>query len=187
VLNEIGLAAIGRIDIRRIARPVLEELRDQTRETVSLSLLEGRNLRFVDCVEGRRAVRVGDRTGVVLPAHCTAAGKAILAALPPTELARRYHGRELATRTVSSIAAWDALHAERLAIRRDGYARNSQEGENGVSAIAVAVRDLTSAPLAAIAVVLPSSRMPDGDAMLPLVEATVGAAHTIEGLLRAEL
>jgi DNA-binding IclR family transcriptional regulator len=187
VLNEIGLAAIGRIDIRRIARPVLEELRDQTCETVSLSLLEGRNLRFVDCVEGSRAVRVGDRTGVVLPAHCTAAGKAILAALPPTELARRYHDRELTTRTVSSIATWDALDAELLAIRRDGYARNSQEGENGVSAIAVAVRDLTSAPLAAIAVVLPSSRMQDGDAMLPLVEATVGAAQAIQRLLRAEL
>jgi DNA-binding IclR family transcriptional regulator len=187
VLSEIGLAAIGRIDIRRIARSALEELSGQTCETVSLSLLEGRNLRFVDCVEGRRAVRVGDRTGVVLPAHCTAAGKAILAALPPTELARRYRDRELATRTPSSIATWKELEAELLVIRRDGYARNTEEGESGVSAIAVAVRDRTDAPLAAIAVVLPSSRMPEGDAILPLVAGTVRAVQTIQGLLRAEL
>ena len=187
VLSEIGLAAIGRIDIRRIARSALEELSGQTCETVSLSLLEGRNLRFVDCVEGRRVVRVGDRTGVVLPAHCTAAGKAILAALPPTELARRYRDRELATRTPSSIATWKELEAELLAIRRDGYARNTEEGESGVSAIAVAVRDRTDAPLAAIAVVLPSSRMPEGYAILPLVAGTVRAVQTIQGLLRAEL
>lgn len=187
VLNEIGLAAIGRIDIRRVARPVLEELRDQTAETVSLSLLEGRDVRFVSCVEGRRAVRVGDRTGVVLPAHCTAAGKAILAALPPVELTRRYRDRELTARTPASIAHWDALERELAAIRRDGYARNRQEGESGVSALAVAVRDLTDAPLAAIAVVMPSSRAPGREATGPLVASMGRSAHAIQRLLRAEL
>src|SRR6187551_3086976 len=49
-LNEIGLAAINRIDIRRVARPVLEELRDRTQETASLAVLEGTTIRFVDCV-----------------------------------------------------------------------------------------------------------------------------------------
>jgi DNA-binding IclR family transcriptional regulator len=187
VLNEIGLAAIGRIDIRRVARPVLEELRERTSETVSLSLLEGRAVRFVDCVEGRRAVRVGDRTGVVLPAHCTAAGKAILAALPPIELARRYRDRELTTRTPASITTWDALQRELEEIRRDGYARNSQEGESGISALAVAVRDLTDAPLAAIAVVMPSSRAPGPAAAGLLVDAMARAAQTVQELLRAEL
>jgi DNA-binding IclR family transcriptional regulator len=187
VLNEIGLAAIGRIDIRRVARPVLEDLREQTAETVSLSLLEGREVRFVSCVEGRRAVRVGDRTGVVLPAHCTAAGKAILAALPPVELARRYRDRELTTRTPASITTWEALERELQAIRRDGYARNSQEGESGVSALAMAVRDLTDAPLAAIAVVMPSSRAPGPDASGPLVAQMARAVQTIQALLRAEL
>jgi DNA-binding IclR family transcriptional regulator len=51
VLNEIGLAAIGGIDIRRVARPVLEDLRERTQETISLSLLEGHDIRFIDCVE----------------------------------------------------------------------------------------------------------------------------------------
>jgi DNA-binding IclR family transcriptional regulator len=186
-LNEIGLAAIGRIDIRRVARPVLEELREQTSETVSLSLLEGRNVRFVDCVESRRAVRVGDRTGVVLPAHCTAAGKAILAALPPTELARRYRDRELTIRTPASIASWDALSRELERIRRDGFAVNRQEGESGVSAVAVALRDPTDAPLAAIAVVVPSSRMPHPDAGGSLVPGMLRAGAAIQGLLRGQV
>lgn len=65
-LLEIGLAAIGRVDIRHAARPVLEQLSEDTQETVSLLLLEGDSVRFIDCVEGSRAVRVASRTGIVL-------------------------------------------------------------------------------------------------------------------------
>jgi DNA-binding IclR family transcriptional regulator len=187
VLNEIGLAAIGRIDIRRVARPVLEDLRDQTRETVSLSLLEGRNVRFVDCVESPRAVRVGNRTGIVFPAHCTAGGKAILAALPPVELTRRYRDRELTARTRSSIADWDALERDLAQVREKGYAVNLEEGEPGVCAVATALRDPTGAPLGAIAVVVPAGRMPDPPSGRALVPALLRAREAIEGFLRAEL
>jgi DNA-binding IclR family transcriptional regulator len=187
VLTEIGLAAIGRIDIRLVARPILEELREQTRETISLTLLEGRNVRFIDCVESPRTVRVGDRTGVVLPAHCTAAGKAILAALPRVELSRRYNDRELATRTPTSIATWDRLMTELESVRRRGYAVNDEEGEEGICAVAVAVRDLTDAPLASLAVVLPSGRMAKADLHRDLVPVLSRAAVTVQGFLRARL
>jgi DNA-binding IclR family transcriptional regulator len=187
VLNEIGLAAIGRIDIRRVAHAALVDLRDQTQETVSLSLLEGRNIRFVDCVEGSRAVRVGDRTGIVFPAHCTAGGKAILAALPPVELARRYRDRELTARTPASVASWDALETELAAIRRDGYAVNQQESESGVCAVATAVRDLTDAPLAAVAVVVPAGRFLGPEDAESLVPDLLRASESIQDLLHAEL
>jgi DNA-binding IclR family transcriptional regulator len=42
---------ISRLDIRRIARPVLEQLRDKTKETASLAVLEGTMIRFVECYE----------------------------------------------------------------------------------------------------------------------------------------
>jgi DNA-binding IclR family transcriptional regulator len=186
VLNEIGLAAIGRIDIRLVARPVLEELSEQTQETVSLSLLEGRNVRFVDGVESPRSVRVGNRTGLVLPAHCTAAGKAILAALPGIELARRYQDRELITRTHSSISTWDLLEEELEQVRRCGYALNDQEGEDGICAVAAAVRDLTDAPLASLAIVLPATRMTQTDTT-SFVPMLMTAVETVQRLLRAQL
>ncbi|SDJ74353.1 IclR family transcriptional regulator [Nonomuraea jiangxiensis] len=187
VLHEIGLAAIGRIDIRSVARPVLEELSEQTRETVSLSLIEGRNVRFVDCVESPRTVRVGDRTGIVMPAHCTAAGKAILAGLSPMELDRRYQDRTLVTRTPNSISTWERLERELALVRRHGYALNEQEGEEGVCAVAVAVRDLTNAPLAALAVLLPAARIGQADARRDFVPLLDGAAASVQRLLRASL
>jgi DNA-binding IclR family transcriptional regulator len=186
VLNEIGLAAIGRIDIRLVARPVLEELSEQTQETVSLSLLEGRNVRFVDGVESPRSVRVGNRTGLVLPAHCTAAGKAILAALPRIELARRYQDHELIARTPSSISSWEMLEDDLEQVRRRGYALNAEEGEEGICAVAAAVRDLTNAPLASLAVVLPATRMAQAEAA-SFVPALMNAVDTVQRLLRAQL
>jgi DNA-binding IclR family transcriptional regulator len=187
VLNEIGLSAIGRIDIRRVAHPVLEELRDQTGETTSLSLLEGRDVRFIDCVESPRTVRVGDRTGVVIPAHCTAGGKAILAALSLTELSRRYAGQDLSARTTASVVSWEALQRELEEIGRTGYAINMEEGETGICAVAAALRDLTGAPLAAVAVVVPASRMPDLGTAHSLAPLVTEAAKTIEERLLAEL
>ncbi|MEO3867888.1 IclR family transcriptional regulator [Nonomuraea sp. B12E4] len=185
VLHEIGLAAIGRIDIRSVARPVLEELSERTRETVSLSLIEGRNVRFLDCVESPRTVRVGDRTGIVMPAHCTAAGKALLAGLSETELDRRFQDRTLVTRTPNSISTWERLEKELALVRRHGYALNEQEGEEGVCAVAVAVRDLANAPLAALAVLLPAARIGQADARRDFVPLLDRAAAAVQRLLRA--
>lgn len=131
VLIELGLAATGRIDIRQLAQPALEELRDRTRETVSVSILEGRDVRFVDCIEGTRSVRVGLRTGKVMRAHCTAAGKALLAALPLAELHRRYPDGELEGQTEASVTSWAALEAELAEIRAGGLAYNREEGSWG--------------------------------------------------------
>src|SRR4051794_9582178 len=88
-LNAIGLAAISRIDIRRVARPVLEELQEHSRETASLAVLEGGTIRFADGVESARSARGGTRPGVAGPAHAPAVGRAILAQLRRSEVERR--------------------------------------------------------------------------------------------------
>lgn len=171
-LYEIALAAIGRTDIRRVVLPALQALSLSTRETASLLFLEGNQVRFIDCVESPRSVRVGSRTGVVLPAHCTAGGKAILAALSEVELERRYPDRRLEVRTANSIGSWDELLSELERVRGEGHAVNVGEGESGISAVGVAVPDLIGAPLAAIAVAVPTTRMPTqeaGDEFAPMI------------------
>ncbi|MDT0443654.1 IclR family transcriptional regulator [Streptomyces johnsoniae] len=187
VLGEIGLAAIGRIDIRQVARPFLEQVRDSTQETTSLSLLEGRNVRFIDCVESPRSVRVGDRTGVVLPAHCTAAGKAILAAMPEAELSRRFADRELTTRTEFSVSDWQALLAELAEIRRAGFAMNVEEGERGISAVAAVLRDRAQTPLASVAVVVPAHRLAARTDARKLAEDLLPVRDRLQELLHAQV
>jgi DNA-binding IclR family transcriptional regulator len=184
-LHAVGLAAISRIDIRRSARPVLEELQEETRETASLAVLEGTDIRFVDAVESTRSVRVGNRTGMVRLAHTSAVGKAILAELPPAELRRRYPDEELDTRTPAAVHSREALFAELAEIRRTGYALNWEESVEGVSAVAVALRDPTGAPVASLAIAAPSSRMRSVDAVRAFAPLLTAAARRVEEALRA--
>ncbi|MFE8958627.1 IclR family transcriptional regulator [Streptomyces iakyrus] len=148
-------------DLITLARPHLERLADTVRETTHLAVLGGNATRFLDGVEGPQALRVGHRTGALLPAHVTSGGKALLAELPPERLRALYPnglpgGGPMALEDVQRLAAG------LTAIRRTGWALNLQESERGVNAVGACVRDRTGTAVAAVAVAAPSARCPKG-------------------------
>jgi DNA-binding IclR family transcriptional regulator len=184
-LHAIGMAAISRIDIRRLAQPVLEQLRDQTRETSSLAILEGTMSRFIECCEGLSTVRVGSRTGIVRYAHTSAIGKALLATLPDAELNRRYPDEELPAATPSSITTRHQLMLELAQVRRQGFALNWEESSDGVSAVAVALLDPSGSPLAAVSVAMPAMRAGSIAGIRALAPDVLRAAEVIQEQLRS--
>ena len=175
-LIEIGLSALGSMDIRTIARPLLERLCDEVHETVHLVLLQDASVMFLDSVETSRSLRIGSRLGRLMPAHCTAAGKAILAQLPPAELERLHPDGHLERLTGRSLTTMAELAAELEAVRDRGYAVNFGESEDDVAAVAVAVPLQT----AAITVSAPITRLAEADA--PQIAAA--AARAAEELAR---
>ncbi|MEU7003683.1 IclR family transcriptional regulator [Nonomuraea sp. NPDC046570] len=161
-LLEIGLAAIGNMDVRALARPLLEELASAFGETVHLVTLEGAAVRYLDAVESPRALRVAARTGSTFAAHCTASGKALLAQLDDRRLAVLFPaGAALPAQTPLSIAGWPELREELRLIRERGYAVNRGESDEGVASVAVAVPASAHLPPTAIAVSAPLSRLPE--------------------------
>lgn len=178
-LIDLQRTAPERLDFRLAARPALEHLQVRTRETVSLALLEGSTTRFVDDLEGSHAVRVGSRTGVTFPAHCTAAGKAMLATLSPAELNRRYPHHQLSSCTSASVNTREQLDRELDQVRRNGYALNLAEAEDGICAVAAATPTLVNLPPAAIAIVVPAQRMPDAAVSYALAPAVLEACQGI--------
>ncbi|HZV50512.1 MAG TPA: IclR family transcriptional regulator [Candidatus Dormibacteraeota bacterium] len=159
-LINVGLAALQGIDIRRAAQPILQALREEVRETVSLTVLEGDRVRFLESIEGPEDVRVSSRLGQSRPAHCTAAGKVLLAWLPRHELERLYPKQELPAATPGSITSLEALERELETVRARGYATNFEESTPGLHAIAVTVPGPDGRPAAAIAISAPASRLP---------------------------
>jgi len=178
-LVEIGLAAVRHMDIRRHARPVLEELAGRYGETAHLSVLEAGKVRYLDAVESSRALRVAARTGTALAANCTASGKAMLAALPAPELAALFPdgpgAPALPALTGHSITGRGQLEDELAAVRARGFALNREESEDGVASVAVAVLDGGRAPVAALSVSAPVSRLPDRLAGEIAAQLRVGA------------
>jgi len=158
-LVEIGLAAIRQMDIRLHARPVLEGLAASFAETAHLAVLEGATVRYLDAVESSRALRVAARTGAALPASCTASGKAMLAALPETEVVALFAGEALPALTKRSVTNLEDLLAELRETRGRGYALNTEESEDGVASVAVPILGRKDAPAAALVVSAPVTRL----------------------------
>jgi DNA-binding IclR family transcriptional regulator len=183
-LAEIGRARVATADLRRLARPIVEDLAARTAETVHLAVLDGRSVRYVDAVESTRALRVAARTGRSLPAHCTAAGKALLAALAPRQVSALLAGVDLEAATDRSITAPGALARHLAAARRLGHAVNVEESEEGVASVAAAGRDRAGRPLAAISVAGPVARM-DASRRAVLAAEVRGAVARLEEVLRA--
>lgn len=181
-LLNLGLSAVQRLDLRTIARTHLEELSRQVEETVNLLVLEGASIRFVDCVEGPRALRVAGRVGLRRPATTVSVGKAILAQFPAAELDLLYPPQEplpvLTSDTVADRAALDEQLAE---IRRRGYATNFRESDPEIRAIGVALSGRMANLLAGVAISAPVSRLPDEN--VPHVAAAV--METVRRIERA--
>lgn len=168
-------------DLVTAAHSALRQLASSLCETAHLMVLEGNGVRFVDGVEGPQTLRVGTRTGMLLPAHATSGGKTLLAELPDDQLAALYP-RGLPGGEATALTDLSALRRELAAIRRRGYATNNEESERGVSAVGAVVRDRSGHAVAAVAVAAPSSRSRRGR-LRELAPHVIDAAHTITAAL----
>jgi IclR family acetate operon transcriptional repressor len=154
----------GLAHLRAVARPHLERISEQTGETVNLVVLDGERVVYVDQVEGTRRVRMFTAVGTAAPAHTTGSGKAILAYGTPGAAAALYADREPLERlTPGTLVTVAELEDDFARIRARGYALDEEEHEIGVGCIAAPVFDAAGAPVAAISVSGPTTRILHGD------------------------
>lgn len=161
VLLRIGLSSVNNLEIRTLIHPFLEELRDETRETVHSAVLQDSEVTFIDCAESPQALRVAARVGTLMWAHCTSVGKAWLACESDDFLRGLYPSSRLPALTPNSITSRAALLTELANVRRRGFAYSEGESEVGVGSVAAAVCDGLGRPVAGISVSAPLARMDD--------------------------
>jgi DNA-binding IclR family transcriptional regulator len=125
-----------------ICMPILQRLADETNELARLALAQGDELRWVAQAEGsHRRIRLTAELGQPVVLHASATGKAWLASLPDEEALRIVLAHGMEARTEHTITSVDALLAEVRRVREQGYATAIEEGDNGVLAVAVAIRE----------------------------------------------
>ncbi len=150
------LAANSRHVLTPTMRPFLENLARETSEGASLTVLEGLNVRFLDQAIVGQGLRAITLVGTTFPAHCTANGKILLAALPRAVL-RRMLPKKLESRTYRTITDPERLMDELDRIATEGVAYDREEHEVGISAIAALVVD-DAKNYAAISAAMPTAR-----------------------------
>ncbi len=180
-LVRMALSIVQQIDVRTASRDVMKRLAAQLGETTHLAELRGGDIFFLSTVEGPRSLRIGDRTGMTLPAYSTSTGKVLLAALTPAELRVALPSRlpALTARTHTSRKQLDAELAE---VRERGYATNFGESEIDVYSVAVPVRDIAHRVRAALALATPPTRLSE-DAVPAIARELAAAAQEISHTL----
>jgi DNA-binding IclR family transcriptional regulator len=154
-----GFATVGRLDIRSILKPSMESVCASLGETIQLMELVGSKVRFIGSVESARTLRTTSRIGVMLPAHCSSGGKALLAELTSAQLDALYPDDEIPPETSRSISTREELDTELESVRQRGFATAEGEGEVDVAAVGVVLRDAAGRIPAAIAASGPRSRV----------------------------
>jgi DNA-binding IclR family transcriptional regulator len=157
-LWELGIKAVAGLDLRDVARPVLERLHEATQETVHITILtEEGQMVFLDKIDSTKAIRPNVQLGAPHPSYCTANGKAILAFLPEARRDRLLGG-ELHQYTSTTIASAEELLPHFLSIRRRGFAVNNGEYREDVSGVAAPIFDRSACVIAALGISMLTSR-----------------------------
>jgi DNA-binding IclR family transcriptional regulator len=181
--TELSLAALGTVDVRSLALPVMEELRDTTGETVTLSFVIGNQRVYVAQVESRQDVRMTVEVGRRAPLYAGASGRAILMTFAEVELDHYLSAvalTPLTDRTLHDRATLaDVLTADRLR----GYTDSSGERDPYAAAVAAPVVGRSTRAFACFSVCGPRDRL-DAAARDRCGPLAVAAADRLTDLLR---
>jgi DNA-binding IclR family transcriptional regulator len=157
-LLQLGVRMHGDVDMRAVARPVMESLRDHLGETVNLTIREGDEVVYIEKATPNRMIHVQQLIGARAPLHVTAVGKLMLGA-GGDEAIRAYAERtNLPAYTRNTLSDLNRLREACLRGIADGYALDDEEAELDVGCIGVLLYDDTGRVAGGLSISAPIER-----------------------------
>lgn len=155
----VGGKVISQNDLYHVAKPEIEELAEETGESVQLGIEEHGTGYYLYQTRGPKAVRTDSVIGTERPLHVTAFGKVILAFLSEDRVQEIVEQHGLPKVTENSITEYDALLEELSLIRDRGVAFDESELIVGIQCVAAPIFDQDEEVIGAISVSGPRKRM----------------------------
>jgi len=151
----------------------LRRLRDVTGETSQLLAPVQHKMTVLEQCVSTQPIKVSGTVGFQAPMYSCAPGKAVLAALPQSELEELFKTVRLKQFTPNTLATRSALEADLAKTRKRGYALDLAEGIEAIHCVAAVICDEYQHPVAAITVMAPAFRLKPAN-------FAVTAQHVIE-------
>ncbi len=155
---EVGATFINQTSLRSVSFHEMETLSEITQETIHLVTLEGMEIVYIEKINSPRPYSLDTRVGSRSPAHCTAAGKAILAFLEPVALDRLLK-LPLKRYTPHTITDPELLREELARVRSDCCAMDREEIEPNLYCLAAPILDHRREAVGAIGIAGPATRI----------------------------
>ncbi|MGH7442234.1 MAG: IclR family transcriptional regulator, partial [bacterium] len=157
-LFELGNAVLSKLNMRAHALPFLRELRDRTRETVQLSIVDQNEVLYIDVLESPEKIGVKAAIGERAPLYCTAAGKIWLAGLPDDRFSEVLKGMEMRAYTPTTVVSLDKLKDDLSKARESGVSRDLREFNEDLCGLGAAIKNYRGRVIACISLAVPASR-----------------------------
>ncbi|WP_406472375.1 IclR family transcriptional regulator C-terminal domain-containing protein [Streptomyces sp. NBC_01615] len=172
---ELGYARLSTLTLADIAQPHLADLAGQVRESTSLAVLDGAEVRYVARVAAEQITSARITPGTRLPAYATSMGRVLLADLPEADRQERIGALRPQALTPHTLTSAAALGGALDRAASEGFALVEQELEAGLRSLAVPVRDRSGRAVGALNVALhagPESPEHTRDTVLPALRAS---------------
>jgi len=160
---ELSSAYSRQEPLSRLGRPMLAALVDKIGESAHLAVLHGRDVLYIVEERAKNRPSLVTDVGVRLPSHLTASGRAILAALPKSQVRALYPNAaafSVRHESETAITKYSVLSSHLDQVRQRGYATEHGEVTPGFGSIAAAVTDHAGWPTAAVAVTFLEDKLP---------------------------
>jgi DNA-binding IclR family transcriptional regulator len=156
----IGLAykAWEGSDLRVVAEPFIEQLRDSLDETVHLAVRSGQEMTYISKLESRRTVRMASRVGTRVTLYSSSVGKAWLSKRPADEVRSLLKSLTLSPFTLKTTTDLDSLIAEIELSARRGYTTDIEENEEDICCFGCPIVTASQGVVACVSVSMPSYR-----------------------------
>lgn len=172
-LMQLGSRVSSGVDIRKVALPLMELLRDRLGETVNLTVREGDEVVYIERALARRMMRVEQVIGSRAPLHVTAVGKLMLGVQGEAECRSYAKRSKLPAFTVNTHTKVAGLIQNCSAAAKCGYSFDNEEAELGVGCIGALVHDASGQVVAGLSVSAPIERRRDDWTALVIETATL--------------
>lgn len=180
----LGSAFLSSMHVEHVCLPGLQQLRDQTGDSASLSVLSGDEILYIAHVSTDRRFRLQTNVGTRYPFHATSMGKVLAAFLGETERAELLGKARLQRFTERTLTDPETLQNRFTLIRERGYDSALDELDYGIVSIAIPIFDRSRNVIAAINCSTSTTRISQDELVrtrLPLLRI---AAGEIEAALR---
>ena len=170
------------LSVMAAARPVMELLAAEIRESVHLGVLANNQAVIVDQVLSDSRLVVNATVGGSEPLHCSSVGKCLLAFASDDSRERLLAELSLDARTDNTITDLTRLRSELDRIRRLGYATDDEELSPGIKCVAVPIRNSRGAYVYALGTSGAAGRMTEAK-LSRVVPLLLNAARDVHSRL----
>ena len=146
----LSRGALGGLDVRGVALPIMRRLMQQTGLTCHLAVLDGSEAVYIEKVEPEGFIRMDTWVGRRMRVHATSVGKAIVAHIPQEQLEQILRKSGMEKRTPKTIVTLPRLLKELEKVRSQGCAVDDEENNLGARCVGAPIFDERGAILASL-------------------------------------